>query len=1736
MQKELVLVTSDLSYIYADSLKRRFEQDLTDAAQAARISEQELQWLRLLVDDTSAAQSVAVRPRVDRIVADDGSPVGAELAAALLFSDAQPRLFLHTLAFGFERFDTRQHMLDSLNERFLRSAGGPIPLDATLVQGDLFEQRMLAIMDQKAQCLDDLGKQLERLPTLQQAVGRTLQQKVDTLVTDSSVNVVNHLVQIIRPSADETLAPVVGSQSLADAALDSYAGSPLPQGLLRQFLDAQGRILAGDKPGLYLQAFAAMGESLKETYESLLDDYWGTPFSQGRTPRDLAVQTFTEAFRDEVLTEQARAVFTEVEYQQLRLLLGDGVGAANSAILLYRLSAYTGTLEPVKLAGVFLIDLAVARYPGLILYSPSQGLRRFSQLTDVAEYFATASGRIELLSCISSNDHGLLGGSQPLNLRIDVIDQSLFDDRIDSIIAFQKRNVAFLLSTPGIGRDMLVVGADDALDVRQLIDRRLVASSRPGRWGLDVEQRQPVPVLAHDHPIARPAVADLAQALAFWVGYLRTLQSQIDGMGATYPGLETCARSMLNRSLAMLGSLARDAEALWVHEPEQAPVNLVTFFMEVVTGRRIQAHLRSHVYWVSTDGRRRQWVRAFSATLLNSLLKRAKAGFSQTYDEQIRLSRTAPLRRAQVQFIPTQISARIRERLLWVHLDTARRIGNIGSTTLAMFKQVLGRPTFSLRSAFGDEITEVYSLSVVYEAGRPAALMTNVFVMQQPVLSGTKLAMWSPLKGLSEHDSLQHLELYLGARLAYPESRATWLDLFNERDKEVLDARLRQPDAHRLTISLQRIDGHFIDALQAAEQERQCTAVRNAYKAAVQWRTQAGLTGRLIQSTEAEDRSRLALDSLGRTLDVALFMARAPDWILRAPPTELTTLHQLLARFLAIYDSQRSFAFDIPNLQQFARARIQTQLNVDFPGKNLDPDKITVKLTRYTAAPGGIGNIPSSMPAATTVTTGSLTWFAINRLSGFQDASLSATSSNPVHSAEVLEPLYLRNLVRTLDIGNQYRLLLQEKFNEHDPDYFKRLRYYVEQIPPLLLLTAFQYKLENKLSDTAFSYIQNIFNMPDGLARLPVDGHDITLSPLQLIAGEGRTADAVRGVYLIVPRKTGEGPWVVYAIFDENIDFKEYANEAAFLQDLHDSSILQTFILERLDPAVRPIYENGGFVEPHFAWNTESFSDFPPRTPAPVTVKVEPVDSNLLHYLMRGTLEILQMTARQLSVTTAESDKQASRFLMTLGVEQLLGLLPGRLGALVGLWQSQSLLQASAYAAGQGLWGKALSEFVAGLSIWISARRAPEEIALDVVPINRETAGVAIEAEPVPEFSWGNSTRPPQLQRRLQAFEVTNVSLSSLQKDPLFNVYQDSKTLKRFAAVGGKVYQVRFSPDGWRIVESEIDGPFIRLNDHKQWELNLAGGLKGGGGIVTKVAQTLVDVSVQDIFIVEAAGLADIRLNYRDRARRIGEAHLQAKVYAQTALRNLHPAIEGGPVTAESTRIIADFFGVQAPDELLLAEIRRSITELLNALLDPSLSPYSSSRFVVGTNRQGHEGVSAFTYPRDPKKRIYLTERFFSPRSFRLKRPGVGQVTFNQEAHYRATTLLHELSHLSGDTHDIAYVEAASPYLNLLEDSGAYRAQLKQVQESYQQRSLSHLTPRDELFTDTSAGEFRDLKNSDGSGKQAVLRITGKRTLDEARDVFLNNAEKRREVILSNADSVALLITLLGRRLFTVPD
>lgn len=1714
-------------WFYAEALSARFVQDLDEALQASHITQSQHRWLRTAADGSLLADGAA-KPRVDSLKSNQRELINVHLASALMFSD-QPdnaaQVFLHTPFNGVERFDSRQHLLEALVTRFAYNGGKPVEIACELVEGNLFEQRMLAMLDQQVEWLQLVQRRLERLPSLRHAAGVALQRQIDPLLPHAGVDVFTHLLQI-KEQPDASRGDIcLGTQTMVDAGLRHFLGASLGDGLVEQFLDAQGKQLTADQSAVYKQALGRIGVSLTAVYEEQLAVYWNAPAVDGINHRGLASQAIAECFRQRLQASRYAGAITDKEYRGLSGLCVSGeVLPGITGLEVSRVAITLHHREPVKLAGVLLAQFKNEPLGGLFIYCSLHGLRRFKNLAELSGHFAGINGRLELFGYTSLNDTPLLKGAGPLKLRLDAITHSPFSSCIDSIIALQKRDLASILQKPFKTLGQADVDIDDALDIRNLIDFRLKGHN--GRWSESMasfeERLSQLNSPSRVSELGRGDEAIDAVSMS-WAKYLRDTRGLLDQMMQAHPTVHDCARSLLNRYLSILHEDDSDSLRMWYRDENDKVVSLPGLLLERVTGcRGGGVPGECAVHYDGLESGHSQYLSWLTPSVLERVLAGAHQAFSIEYARRYHAFHSSQMRIINSKVIPAGASRWITEGLMRLDLSMEHRSGDLSDEALAMFRQVLNLPVFSLREAFGNEATEIYVPFLVYDARQPPIALTNIVVLQKPLSGHATLVMWSAVAGLREISTVAQLQSELNTRLAFRGTQDKWLQLVAQPDREKLRRFLKQNDSRPVIVNLARVEGHFIEHLQDGELSRQRRNLEHGYLTALEWRADAVLFDKMLAPMAVDDMARETISGLSTRLETAMISALIPDWLKHASISDLFEYQRQLTQFHHLYSSPSPLP-RVFGLDDYAHDQLFTRLDHDFPDAQLDPSRITVSLIRYTPAPTGTGEIPSSLPGATQTISQSLTQFAISRFSGIQDATLAVSSAESVPLPAGLDAPYVRELVRSLDVGAGYKVYLERSLDEKAPEYPERLRQFMEQAPCALLLTAFQLKLQGKLSDAAYDYIENVLQMPDGFARLPVAGVNIIFSPLKLVCAPGYAADVVTGVYLITPDRLNEGPWVLQGIADSEFFYKEYATQDAFLTDLRTSTRLQALILQRLEPDVRYVYERDGFIQPHLSWFADAFSDLSGPRPGPVQLNVEAVQENVLHCLMRGTRQVMTILAAAASVTNEQAASRSARFLGMLGAEQLLAFLPGRMGGLVALWQSKDLLQASGKSASERNWGEAAAEFTAALAVLISARQQLQALQ------PRETQDSGEEQSEI--LLRGEAHQSERLMRRISRLEVKDVSLSNLVKDELLSVFLSRTDNKLYAAVAGRVYQVRRGGDGWCVADGESDGPQISLDPDQHWQFKLILRDRRNGGIVTRFKTRQTNTELNDIFLIDASGVEEIQRLYPHKAKMIVEGHDQARRYLENALNNLKTTSLQGQLDPRTRQIVTDFFGVRSAGSKLIQAIVKTFIEIYSALLDPEFSPHTSPRYVVGASKIGIDDATAFTFAKDPLRRLFLTEIFFCPPYVRLKPARLRQGGFDRGSHFRGSILIHELSHIACDTHDIAYVDSSVPYLDLLEDTGEYRSRMKRIHEKYQ-RNLSHLSSRDELFRVEEGGQWQDLRTQDGDGKKVILELTGKSDLDAARDVFLDDDLIRSKILLSNADSVALLATLLGRERF----
>jgi len=312
--------STDSPWFYSESLSLRFPLDIADALETGRITDHQARWLELLIqpsDDQSTP------PRVDRLSRGDDGLIHAELAGALLISDATnltPEVYLCSPLNGVEKFSTRQELVAGLTARFGLQSGDPAQFEYEQIEGEVSRHRMLSIVDQQEQQFDRLSRCLQRLPSLRTAMGEALKREVAARFPGSRLNVLTHIAQIRQAGNGTQNGAILGTQTLVDVAIRGFCGTPLISGIRQQWLDIEGNELTGEAASSWQRAVTSVSGSLAGVYENLLDNYWRTWEADGMTLRDVLGQAFIGCFRHHLLTARQDCTVTAAEYALLKTL------------------------------------------------------------------------------------------------------------------------------------------------------------------------------------------------------------------------------------------------------------------------------------------------------------------------------------------------------------------------------------------------------------------------------------------------------------------------------------------------------------------------------------------------------------------------------------------------------------------------------------------------------------------------------------------------------------------------------------------------------------------------------------------------------------------------------------------------------------------------------------------------------------------------------------------------------------------------------------------------------------------------------------------------------------------------------------------------------------------------------------------------------------------------------------------------------------------------------------------------------------------------------------------------------------------------------------------------------------------------------------------------------------------------------------------------------------------------
>ena len=950
--------------------------------------------------------------------------------------------------------------------------------------------------------------------------------------------------------------------------------------------------------------------------------------------------------------------------------------------------------------------------------------------------------------------------------------------------------------------------------------------------------------------------------------------------------------------------------------------------------------------------------------------------------------------------------------------------------------------------------------------------------------------LWTPAAGLEVFVSVESVKQALNLRLLDPRKRLALL--------ENLTVAQRKIHGRYSLNSLRLIEGNVLQHLSQS-------AIDHFLSACEHLRTQ----------DLGDEKKHKALKSLANTvidtnLRRATLIAKSisrqqtlPAWLGMAPVQEQQLHMELLEQYRHSLTDDKDYLHGIQTLSSYVHARLKTLLASRFPDTTLDPDEIEIT-----------PNLALAGPSRT------LTEFALNHINIAQGTGFKIASATGQTLPDRLDRTAIQQLLQSLEIQRDYATLVKDALTGADAD-SRKLRF-VRQLPWQLLQHAHALKLLQRLSAAAFDLIGQVVDMPDAVARATVREAHAIVRPLELIKTPGADAVKALGLYLIGPGAGKVGPQVLYAPYHPTAVFSEFENEASVIAALNQPGPLQDLLIRRLPESQRTVFAN--------------LSKTTVGQQSEVTLASSPLAGNFLSQMFSDNVSLLSQMFTSQSEISGQSDWEAIKNLFSSGIRLVTGLLPGKLACVSFLWQSFKDFEASAEALQDHHWQRALQAFIAGAVQMVSLGRLSLENSANAEQTTTDAAPVI---PPVTDPKWADIRPTATSRTTLQPFEAPTVALQNFTKSQADGTYFDPTSKYRYAAIAGKVYRVAKPGAVWQILNDQQSGPSLRQSPTRQMVIDPDLHTVHYGKAMSKMHNRYAtDHEVRRLLNIEARGMEDIRTHHPEKARMIVQAIDMARYYAFNSLHNLTHLRRLIPGTRLDT-FLKHFFDLRNVDNGLLDKIKQTIVPICTALVDPEDDLLNSERFIVGSNKYQGANLIAFVVEQDARKNVHFTEKFFDQQLDWYK--SCLTEPFNVEGHGQAATLIHELAHLSSKALDIAYLEARRPFSDLVTPITHYGRALKQIQEDFQREALSLATPREELFAQWDDNEqawidLDEIRGLDHVGK-AILNIAGAETMEAARDAFLDrhNPDKRIEIILSNADSIAFLICEMGRQLDPLP-
>ncbi|MCE5975607.1 dermonecrotic toxin domain-containing protein [Pseudomonas sp. JR33AA] len=539
----------------------------------------------------------------------------------------------------------------------------------------------------------------------------------------------------------------------------------------------------------------------------------------------------------------------------------------------------------------------------------------------------------------------------------------------------------------------------------------------------------------------------------------------------------------------------------------------------------------------------------------------------------------------------------------------------------------------------------------------------------------------------------------------------------------------------------------------------------------------------------------------------------------------------------------------IQSLTDYARQRLEEQIHDDH-GVDVSPDDLMFDLYLARGLPGGSATGTGGGEPLEYAGSKTLTEFAIGNLASLKGASIERIYLRGGGDApQWLDADVARALINKVDIGSHYPAYVATQLD--DPAMrAERVRRLGGEWRAALLASAITAKLGGKIREAGLQCVVDF-----------CAGHVDPVTPRMVLiplafkrSATSANTDKVQGMYLLYCAEPSLV--LLYRPLFARDTLREYPNLPALLGHVRESKILQDSILDWMEPNVRPIYDHGGFSEPHItSIGIDPYIN--PERPKPAQLAITYWPSDIDEQLYRANRDLLLRLADEQSVSNAENRWQTLCEGAWLLFNVVTLAIRGPVASVAWLVQLLASLQHDLDALERGDEfdrTSAVADLVLNLGMALLHGRQP----LREVPNHELPGAVAVEGpepqrgayaeltlapaeealanEGLPgrwlDFSWrgqnGFNWLPPAQRQALQAMR-SGVSLNGrvpLSSGDTAGLYRIDDAL--YVVLAGDAYRVQQLPEGVRVVDAQgAGGPWLSFADGV-WRLDASLRLEGG--------------------------------------------------------------------------------------------------------------------------------------------------------------------------------------------------------------------------------------------------------------------------------------------------------------------